>query len=324
MKGGMESALENFQKQFAWEPCIENIDTLPHGVNRFLIVGMGGSHLAADILKQARPDLDLIVRSSYGIGPRARAEGRFCIANSYSGNTEEVTDALEEALEARLPSAVIAVGGRIIDIAKKKHLPFVALPDTGIQPRSALGFNLRALAKLLDLDDVLLGTESLTETLDQKSARETGRAIARAMEGKIPCICASVDNEAIAYNWKIKFNETGKIPAFYNVFPELNHNEMTGFDRAASTEPLSEKFHFILLADSTDHPRIKKRMEVTKQLYEARKLAVTVVPIIGDTIYERIFKSLLVADWAALETALLYGVEPEQVPMVEDFKKMIA
>lgn len=320
----MESAIESFPKQFAWKPELRNAGRIPLGVGRFLVAGLGGSHLAADILRQARPDLDIIVRRSYGVGPHTHAEGRLVIANSYSGNTEEVIESLEEALVGGFSAAVIAVGGRLLEMAHTQNLPFVQMPDTGIQPRSALGFNLRALAAVMGLDDILQATSALAETLDPVALREGGRGLAALLRGKVPLIYASNDNESIAYNWKIKFNETGKVPAFHNVFPELNHNEMTGFDGAGDSRALASPFHVLLLADATDHPRIQKRMEATKELYEACGIPITVVPLAGDTPYERIFNSLVLADWTAYELARLYGSEPELVPMVEDFKKRIA
>lgn len=64
-------------------------------------------------------------------------------------------------------------------------------------------------------------------------------------------------------------------------------------------------------------------MQVTKKLYEDRGLRVLDIELEGDNIFTRIFSSLILADWAAYYSALHYGVEPEQVPMVEEFKKLI-
>ena len=131
-------------------------------------------------------------------------------------------------------------------------------------------------------------------------------------------------NAPLAYNWKIKFNESAKIPAFYNVFPELNHNEMDGFDVVPSTENLAQAFHIIILKDDNDNPRILKRMEVLQRLYGDRGLAVSVVQLTGSSVWGRAFNSLILAEWAAYYVSQYYGTEPEQVPMVEEFKKMIA
>jgi len=109
-------------------------------------------------------------------------------------------------------------------------------------------------------------------------------------------IYSSKRNVAVAYNWKIKFNETGKIPAFYNVFPELNHNEMTGLDVREATKELSKNFHFIFLKDETDHPKIQTRMDITKKLYEDRGLAVEILQLQGNDIFHKIFSTLFFCD----------------------------
>src|SRR3989338_7534914 len=123
--------------------------------------------------------------------------------------------------------------------------------------------------------------------------------------------------------WKIKFNETGKIPAFYNVFPELNHNEMTGFDIKDATRALSEKFHFIFLKDPEDLDKNQRRMSITEKLYQYRGLKVSTVGLSGNNRQERVFSALILSDWTAFYTARSYGLEAEQVPMVEEFKKLM-
>jgi glucose/mannose-6-phosphate isomerase len=156
------------------------------------------------------------------------------------------------------------------------------------------------------------------------------------LKNYVPVIYASNHNSSLAEIWKIKLNETGKIPAFYNVLPELNHNEMTSFDVSDSTAELSNKFYFIILKDMGDNPKILKRMQVLEKLYEDRNLKVETIEIpahnafsIADAggknenVWHKIFSSLLLADWTAYYTALEYGLEPEQVPMVEEFKKLI-
>jgi glucose/mannose-6-phosphate isomerase len=130
-------------------------------------------------------------------------------------------------------------------------------------------------------------------------------------------------NHGIARNWKIKFNETGKIPAFYNSLPELNHNEMTGFDVADASRALSEHFYFLILKDPEDNPRIHKRMEILEKLYADRGLSVETITLEGDAAFYKAAVALMIADWAAFYTAEGYGLESEQVPMVEEFKKLI-
>lgn len=321
----MRDAILNFAKQFEYEPKIENADVLQKA-DKFIVCGMGGSHLAAGILQTVQPDLDLVIHRDYGLPamPDDRLKERLVVLSSYSGNTEEVLESFGQALEKELNMIAISIGGKLIELAKEHKVPYIQMPDIGIQPRSALGFSFRALCAAMNKDLVLFDSQKLARILSPEKFEQAGKDLAEKARGKVPVIYASTRNLSIAYNWKIKLNETGKIPAFYNVFPELNHNEMTGYDVTKSTKPLSEKFHFIFLKDKLDHPRVSKRIDVMKKLYEDRGLPVEMLELEGESILERVFSSLLIADFFAFHTATGYEVEPEQVPMVEEFKKLIA
>jgi len=187
-----------------------------------------------------------------------------------------------------------------------------------------LGYQIRALFKLTGLDEELLETGRLADSLDVAAAALAGERLAEKLSGKVPIIYASERNGALARNWKITFNETGKIPAFYNILPELNHNEMTGFDATEASRPLSEKFHLIFLRDSADDERVQRRMKILEKLYQDRGFGVELIDLEGKDIWEKIFGSLLTGVWSAYYLALSYGAEPEQVPMVEEFKKLMS
>jgi len=58
-------------------------------------------------------------------------------------------------------------------------------------------------------------------------------------------------------------------------------------------------------------------------LYKERGIQVEVKEFVGENLQERIFSSLVLADWTAWYTAKEYGTEPEEVPMIEEFKKRI-
>lgn len=321
----MQQTIRDFPKQFIFEPVVERAERLQH-MPTVIVSGMGGSHLAADLLKSVYTDARLIVHTDYGLPSMSDDDLKKClfVASSYSGNTEEVVDGLEEARKIGMSIATISVGGRLEELARVHELPYVKLPDTGIQPRSALGFSLLALMKLMDLEQELQKVWHLSGILHADELEPQGKQLAEELHGRIPVIYASQRNEAVAYNWKIKCNETGKIPAFCNVFPELNHNEMTGFDVAEKTRNLLRPFHFMFLRDAEDDLRIQKRMDVCRDLYKKRSLPVTEVSMGGTTRWERIFNSLLIADWFSFHTGMLYGVETEQVPMVEEFKKLVS
>ncbi len=321
----MQDAIRDFAKQFLFLPEIVNEDKLIQK-NKFVVCGMGGSHLAGDVLKDVVPELEIYIHRMYGL-PNWRdeeLEQSLIIASSYSGNTEEVIDAYDKAQEKGLALCVIAVGGKLIEKAKQDGVPYIQMPDTGIQPRSALGYSFLSLLKMIGQEDMLKEAGELASVLQPEKLEAEGKALADRIIGKVPVIYTSDQYYSMAYNWKIKFNETGKIPAFYNVLPELNHNEMTGYDVQESSKELSSCFYFIFLKNEDDHPRVQKRMEILEQLYTDRGLSVEVITVSGANKAEKIFSSLLLADWTAVNTAENYGLEAEQVPMVEEFKKLMA
>lgn len=318
-------AIKNFNKQFEYEPEIENAGNFKvSDFDNFIVAGMGGSHLAADLLKRRMPDLKIKIHSDYGL-PVLTESGlsTLVILSSYSGNTEEVLDVYERAGEKNLSRIVVSTGGELLDSAKKDGVPYVQLPDTGIQPRCALGFSCRALLKIMREEKAFKEAGELAGLLKPLDFKEAGRRLADKIRDFVPIIYSSGKNCPIALNWKIKFNETGKIPAFCNFFPELNHNEMSGFDRKESNRKLSQNFFFIFLSDPKDAPRIAKRMEVLKKMLLDKGFPVEIIRMEGRTVFHKIFSSLALADWAACYTAENYGVEPEKVSMVDEFKKLI-
>ncbi len=320
----MYEMIKSSAGQFAFEPEIKNIDKLKK-FSKYIIVGMGGSHLAGDLLKLIDPNIDVIIHRSYGLPllPKEEMENRLIILSSYSGNTEEVIEAQTEAEKLGLSQVVIAVGGKLLAIAKEKEIPYIQMPDLHIQPRLALTLNLKSLLKIIGNETALSEMTKLKDTFMPEKLEDKGKDLAQKIINFVPVIYASEKNKALAYNWKIKFNETGKIPAFYNVLPELNHNEMTGFDVKDTTKKLSENFCFIFLNDDQDHPKIIQRMNIIQKLYKDRNLQTYEIPVIGENIFHKIFNTLTIADFAAYFTAENYRLESEQVPMVEEFKKLI-
>lgn len=316
--------IKNYAKQFDYEPLVENAEKLKK-YKKFVVCGMGGSHLAADIVKAWHPELDVIIWSNYGLPPLGEKElkERLIIASSYSGGTEETIDAFNLARAKRLAIAAIATRGKLISLAIKNKVPYVQMPDLHAQPRMATGLSLLATLALMGEKTWLAEAKLLRTQLAPAREEHRGKDLAKRLHGTVPVVYASGRNAAIAYNWKIKFNETGKIPAFYNVVPELNHNEMTGFDVKPRTIPLSRHFHFVFLKDGNDDPRITKRMSVMEKLYKDRGFKVEIILLQGKTELHKIFNALTLADWTSYHTAKLYGVDPQEVPMVEEFKKMI-
>jgi len=320
----MYETIKNFNKQFLYKPKIKNKKKLKRKLG-FIVVGMGGSALAPLIIKTCKPKLDIIIHNNYGLPelPIKTLKNKLIILSSYSGNTEEVIEAFKKAKNMNLDIVVISVGGKLLSLAKENNIPYIELPNTGIQPRSALGLSIKAFLKIIE-EKELRKINKLAKNLKPTDYEKDGKILAQKLKNYVPIIYASNNNKSLAYNWKIKLNETGKIPAFYNIFPELNHNEMTGFDVKNTTKKLSDKFYFIILKDLEDDIKILKRINILEKLYTDRNLKIKIIELTKkESIWHKIFSSLILADWIAYYTALEYGQNPEQVPMVEEFKKLI-
>ncbi len=313
----MEDAILTFAKQFEYVPVIENKERLKK-TDKFVLIGMGGSHLCADILRCAYPSFDFIIHRNYGLPkvPDYFLENALIILSSYSGETEEVLEALEEGLSRGVNMAVMTDRGTLLDRAKEEGLPYIDLPNPGIEPRSAIGYATLALTHLIDHTEAFDMLKTLSQTLTPQDYRTEGEQLAQGLEGSIPVIYSSAQNYAVSYNWKIKLNETGKLPAFFNVFPELNHNEMSAYDAIGP-------YTFIFIEDANDHPRILKRMEVLKGMLTERGYTVLTSIMKGDTVFERIFSSLLVADFMALAIANKKGIDGAATPLIAEFKEKI-
>ncbi len=320
----MKEDIYNFSQQFQFLPEIKNSKKWDV-FEDYVLIGMGGSHLQGDIFKAIFPNFPLSIYQDYGIPSDLNESKTGIIMASYSGNTEEVIDAYEKAIEKNIPVSVISKGGKLLGKAKKDGSPYVELPSDNIQPRIGVGYTFKALLELLNVDFDKGKIEDSIKNIENKKIHleEKGKKIALLLEEKVPIVYSTRRNFICSSMWKINFNETSKIPAFFNVLPELNHNEMTGFDVISSTEKLSKNFVFIFLRDEDDFPRNKKRMDVLKDVLNKRNFEVIDVEIEGDFRAEKIFYAILLSEWTSYYLGGFYNTEREDVPMVEEFKKLI-
>ncbi|MBI5139983.1 MAG: bifunctional phosphoglucose/phosphomannose isomerase [Candidatus Vogelbacteria bacterium] len=318
----IENNIKDFNKQFGFRPKTDNINNLKV-LSDIVVGGMGGSHLSADLLKIFRPDLNLRVHSDYGLPAFVRGSETLFIASSYSGNTEETLNFAEEVISGNLPLAVVASGGKLLEMAKIHNLLYIVLPS-GLQPRMAVGYSFVAFVTMLGEKELLTEVYDLENTLRPEMLEEKGRDLAKKLSRKISLIYSSRDNFPLAYIWKIKLNELGKMPAFCNFLPELDHNEIVGFDNLGAVERLKDDFHIIFLKSGDEHPRILKRMELTKKLLDARLPDVSIIELDGKSKLEKIFNSIILVDWISFHVAKLNGADPERVNIIEDLKRELA
>lgn len=332
-QSNMRQVILDFPKQFrigleaAKNAKVPNVQ---HPISNIIIAGMGGSALPGDVFKMVNNDLlltklPIFIHRNYNL-PSIADKNSLIVCISYSGNTEETISAFNEARKRKMNIAVIGSGGKLIEAAKKYNFPFAQI-TAGNQPRAALGYQFSALIKILsnfklikNLDKELLRLE---KNLKPQELEKTGSSLAKKLKGRIPLVYSSEANECLARIWKIKFNENSKIPSFYNFFPELNHNEMSGMGECEIKE-WRNLFQVVILNNKKDHPRIIKRMEILSKIFQKKNIKVNFVEIEGKNIFEKFFNNNLIADWTSYYLAIFRGIDPTPIKLVEEFKKKMA
>lgn len=308
-----------------------NIDKID--ASNIVLAGMGGSALAAAI-STSWPGHNVpfeIVRG-YNI-PKYVDENTFFIASSYSGNTEETLAALEEAENKKAQIAVIASGGKLADIAKEKNYPLAKLPSS-MQPRYAVFYGLKALITLLDEaglisdNNAVSDLEAASSFIEEESKSwiptvptkdNLAKQIAKEVIGKSAVIYAGPKLSPAAYKWKISFNENAKQVAWFNQFPEFNHNEFTGWSKQPTVKP----YAVIDLRSNLENPRINKRFEVSERLLSGLRPSPVEVQAKGKTLLEQLLWVITLGDFVSLYTALLNGIDPTPVDLIEKLKKLL-
>lgn len=302
-------------------------------IDNVVFAGMGGSSLVAE-LAHTWPSLKVpfVVSKTYNL-PSFVNERTLVITASYSGNTEETLEALQEARQKGAQIATIAHGGKLVQLAHEHGDVLAEVPEC-TQPRTAVFYMYRALVEILDAaklvtDAAISDLEALVEPLEQAAnawkadmpeAHNQAKQLAQKMAGKTPIIYGGPLTAPAAYKWKIDVNENAKNTAWNNFFPELNHNEFIGW----SSHPVQKPFAVIDLISSYEHPRVLKRFDVTDRLLSGMKPAAIKVEAKGGSMLEHLLYLVLLGDFATTYMALLNGVNPTPVDLVEKFKKELA
>lgn len=299
--------------------------------DKIIISGMGGSAWPGDIIRtylelKNEIKIPIIVNRDYSLLNQA-TKNSLVIISSYSGNTEEALSVYKEIFKKKLPMIGFSVGGKLQKMCLKDKIPFVKYPNDGptFQPRFATGYTFSSMLTVFanigiiknQSKDILALKKSLKKIIP--SLENQGKELAQKLFNKIPIIYSSNEFKIIARTWTIKFSENSKMLAFWNYFPELNHNEMNGYVNAKG-----KNFFTIILKSKNCESRILKRAEITAQMIREKGGEVKVLNMPGKNVLEKMFFSIILGDWTSYYLALLNNQDPTPVDMVEEFKKRIA
>lgn len=340
-------AVERFADQCkeAWDIGLAATD-LPQaeGVDSIVVLGMGGSGISGDVVSSildARLTIPMRVVKSYGPLPEWVSRNTLVYAVSYSGNTEETIAALEEAHTRGARAITISSGGRLEELAAEFGVAHVKIP-AGLQPRASLGYltmpifaTLMKMGVAPDMQEDVDGAIAVLADVADKCHRKVpadanpAKELAARIHGRIPIVYGGYGVGAtVAYRFKCDLNEYGKTPAFFNFLPELDHNEIVGWN--VLSDMTKEHFLLILLRVPDDHPRVQLRFDVTRELVAGENFVDTfeLGPLDlgpeGTTSLAHALAMILVTQMAAIYVGLAYGVDPGPVAVIEQLKKELA
>jgi glucose/mannose-6-phosphate isomerase len=300
-------------------------------VDNIVYAGMGGSAIAG-LISTCWPGyaVPFEILRGYDI-PQYVNERTYFIASSYSGNTEETINALAQAEEKGAQIAVMATGGKLVEIAENKGYSLALLPKAE-QARYGVLYSLKALLIFLEqaglsvragVVEELEGIASFLQTTSKQwlstvpTDKNLAKKLALEIIGKSVVIYSGPKLWPAAYKWKITFNENAKHIAWVNQLPEFNHNEFMGW----TEQPVEKPYTVIDIRSKLEHPRILKRFAVTERLLSGKRPASQVIEPEGDTLLKQILWTMLLADYVSVYTALLAGIDPAPVALVDIFKK---
>jgi glucose/mannose-6-phosphate isomerase len=302
----------------------------PGGV---VVAGMGGSAIGGALAIAALGDQasrPIEVARGYEISPWVTPDTTV-LCSSYSGNTEETLAAFEAAGALGARRIVATTGGKLAAAARAEGVPVIPLP-AALQPRAAVAYMTVAALEVasltgagerqhVEIDVAAAAAERLVAEWGPDGRDDSlSRELARGLVGTIPQIAGAGLTAPIAYRWKTQINENAKTPAFWHELPELDHNEIVGWAGAADLGP----FAAVFLDDADLHPRVRQRIELTRELIGGQAAETYRIESRGKSRLERVVSLVLLGDLVSLYLAVLRGVDPSPVEIIERLKGELA
>lgn len=304
--------------------------------NGVCILGMGGSAIGGDlIVAYARDTSPVPVEVVRHYRLPAWVSGRtMVIVSSYSGETEETLEAFEQAVARGSRVVGITSGGTLETRCLEQGYPVVRIP-AGLPPRAALAYSFVPLYRIFHhwglLDERRDGDRVLQEAGDFM-AEQNGMLsyfqdnealnLAEKIDGTLPLIyCGTGLLAPVHLRWRGQLEENAKTLAYGNLFPELNHNEIVGWEQIAH---LTGRLSVIMLRDEQDLQRISYRMDITSDLIREQADGIHTLYSRGPNRLARMMSLIQLADWTSLYLALINGVDPTPVTKIDLLKSHLS
>jgi glucose/mannose-6-phosphate isomerase len=325
----MKTLVQNFSKQLTEAIRIGNSATLTPSKNKIknvLICGLGGSGIGGSIVAElaaGNATVPINVAKGYFIPAYVNGE-TLVIISSYSGNTEETLNCMEQAIEMGAKVVAVTSGGKVLEASKTKGFDCIAIPG-GMPPRACLGYSLTQLFFILGFhkiinNDYKADLEAAVKLIDSEEWNIITEAteIAAKIKGKIPVIYATTYNEGVAIRFRQQLNENSKILCWHQVVPEMNHNELVGW-----TEK-NDNLSVLFFLDKNDYSRNLARVDINKEVMKKYTTSITEIWSKGNTPIERAIYFVHLGDWISVLLGESRGVDLMEVNVINQLKAKLS
>jgi glucose/mannose-6-phosphate isomerase len=298
-----------------------------------VVAGMGGSAIGGLLARAVLGDRcsrPMAIARDYGL-PSWVTPDTAVLCSSYSGETEETLAAFEAAGALGAHRIVCTTGGRLARDARADGVSVIPLPGA-FQPRAAVGYALVVALEVAalvgtgdqlhtEIDVAAAHAEQLVSEWGPDAPEESlAKRLARSLHGTTPQIAGAGLTAPIAYRWKTQLNENANSPAFAAELPELDHNELVGWEGA----PSLGRFSAVFLDDCDLHPRVRERIRLTQELIGDNAAVTERVESVGETAIERLVSLVLLGDLVSIYMAVLAGRDPAQIDVLHELKRRLA
>jgi len=300
--------------------------TLENPVQNIVICGMGGSGIGGKLVSQWIVDdvkVPVLLLNDYDL-PAFVNKHTLVIGSSYSGNTEETLEAIEEAKERGAHIIGICSGGQLHAFCAEHRFDCITVPG-GNPPRAALAYSLIQLVHVLTTlglvrDGMLNEVRSAQALLVQESAslKELGKEMAQFILGKVVIVFSDPYYEGVAIRARQQFNENSKLIGWTSVIPEMNHNELVGWGGGDA------RFAPVFLQTGDMNPRNQRRYEITKETVEKKAGASFEAIAKGNGRIEKSLYLIHLVDWASWYLSDLKGVDAMDIEIIDYLKGELA
>ncbi len=300
---------------------------IPKHVKNIIFVGMGGSGIAGRIVKtflDSKEGVNTYVIDSSEL-PACISTDSLAIVVSYSGNTWETLSVLAQLADRFIPTIVLAHGGKAVEYAEKKNIPFALVPASGA-PRLALGHFLGFILEVFNTLGLLEGARKI-ESFYRHAERyipmfeneQFFKEFLYAVNGYEFFHVWGISglSAAFAYRAQTQFNENSKVHSVCSSFPELNHNLINGFE-SCNTNPCVIFFSIDFLPAN-----LNIAIEATCEILRQKGVVLYKPPVLGDTLEEQLFNIILWSDYASYYLGKARGVSAEDVKTIVQLKEIL-